>query len=375
LLVPNSLQPTRIAFCITDLDAGGAERALVQIVTRLNRQRWESVVFCLSGEAELAAVLRNAGISVTCLGATKGSILRVVWQLHRGLAQTRPAILQTFLYHANVAGRIAGKAARVPFIVSGIRVAEKRSSLRLWVDRATDWMVDRHICVSRDVAAFSTGPGRLPAAKIGVIPNGVDAAQFAAAIPADLTPFGIPKGSRTVLYVGRLDQQKGPSVLLEAMKEVLPAHADLHVLFVGDGPLREKLRAWVGEKKLDSRVHFVGRRDDVPSLLRSATLFVLPSLWEGLPNVVLEAMAAGLPVVAADVEGISELVVHEKTGLVVTPDSPSRLAAAIAWYLEHRERAQQMALEAQRNVVECFTWDHVTTQYEQIYSQLVARHG
>lgn len=373
--MPNPSQPTRIAFCITDLDAGGAERALVQIVTRLNRQRWEPFVFCLSDEGELAAVLRNAGISVTCLGAGKQSILRVVWQLYRGLAQLRPAVLQTFLYHANIAGRIAGRAARVPLIVSGIRVAEKRSRLRLWIDRATDWMVDGHICVSRDVAAFSTGKGRLPAAKIHVIPNGVDAAQFAQAVPADLTPFGIPKGSRTVLFVGRLDQQKGPFVLLEAVKDLLPTHADVHVLFVGDGPQREKLHAWAREKKLDARVHFVGRRHDVPSLLRSAALFVLPSLWEGLPNVVLEAMAAGVPVIASGVEGIGELIEHEKTGLVVTPDSPSRLAAAMRWCLENPEAAQRMATEAQHHVISQFTWDHVTSQYEQIYSQLLARHG
>jgi glycosyltransferase involved in cell wall biosynthesis len=301
LPLPTDQSPTRIAFCITDLDAGGAERALVQLVTRLDRARWEPFVFCLSGEGELARPLRDAGIAVVCLGARKRHGLSVVWRLSRLLAKLRPTILQTFLFHANIAGRLAGKAARVPVIVSGIRVAEKRGSLRLWIDRATDWMVSRHVCVSQDVAAFSAARGGLPISKIRVIPNGVEARLFAEAQPADLGQFGIPQGTRTLLFVGRLDPQKGPFVLMAAARELLPHHNGLHVLVVGDGPLAENLRKWVAKENLSDHIHFAGRRNDVPSLLRAVELFVLPSLWEGLPNVVLEAMAAGVPVVASRV--------------------------------------------------------------------------
>ncbi len=364
--------PTRIAFCITDLDAGGAERALVQIVTRLDRSRWEPFVFCLSGEGELAAVLRDAGIVVVCFGANKRHHLRVVWRLSRRLAKLQPTILQTFLYHANIVGRLAGKTARVPLIVSGIRVAEKRSGFRLWFDRATDWMVARHVCVSQDVAAFSAARGRLPASKLCVIPNGVDAARLAEAPPADLAQFGIPPGSRTLLFVGRLDPQKGPFVLLAAVKDLLARHADLYVLLVGDGPLREKLRGWVAKENLASRIHFGGRRSDVPSLLQASELFVLPSLWEGLPNVVLEAMAAGIPVVASRVEGVSDLLVDGRTGLIVPPNSAVLLSKAIEQVLADPAQARKMARNAQHIVQERFAWQHVIDQYEQLYSELLA---
>jgi starch synthase (maltosyl-transferring) len=266
---------------------------------------------------------------------------------------------------------VAGKAARIPLIVSGIRVAEKRSGFRLWLDRATGWMVARHVCVSEDVAAFSAARGRLAVSKICVIPNGIDAAKVAESVPADLTQFGIPAGSRTLLFVGRLDPQKGPFVLMAAVRELCPRHADLHVLLVGDGPLRDTLRAWVAKENLASRVHFAGRRNDVPSLLRAADLFVLPSLWEGLPNVVLEAMAAGTPIVTSRVEGISDLLVDDRTGLIVPPNSAGDLAEAIDRLLADRDHARQMGHSAQHFVRERFTWDHVIAQYEQLYTDLL----
>jgi glycosyltransferase involved in cell wall biosynthesis len=368
--------PTRIAFCITDLDAGGAERALVQIVTRMDRARWEPFVFCISGEGELARPLREAGITVVCLGARKRHGLSVVWRLSRLLAKLRPTILQTFLFHANIVGRLAGKAARVPVIVSGIRVAEKRGSLRLWIDRATDWMVSRHICVSQDVAAFSAARGGLPIDKIRVIPNGVDARAFAEAEPADLRQFGIPPGSRTLLFVGRLDPQKGPFVLMAAARELLPRHSDLHLLLVGDGPLAENLRKWVAMETFSDRIHFAGRRTDVPSLMRAANLFVLPSLWEGLPNVVLEAMAAGVPVVASRVEGISDLLTDDRTGLVVPPNSAPDLIAAIGRILADPQHAHQMGHSAQQYVRTEFAWDGIVEKYVSVYGQFLAEtHG
>jgi glycosyltransferase involved in cell wall biosynthesis len=369
MLTPS--RPTRIAFCITDLDAGGAERSLVQIVKRLDRNRWEPFVFCLSGPGELVGALRDAGVMVACLGANKRQHVGVVWRLARRLKKLRPAIVQTFLYHANITGRLAAKAAGVPHIVSGIRVAEKRSQFRLWLDHATCWMVDRHVCVSRDVAAFSADTGRLPADKISVIPNGVDAAELASASRADLTPLGIPTGARTLLFVGRLDPQKGPFLLLMSVKDLLPIYPELHVLFVGDGPLREELRAWVQRAGLESRIHFAGRRNDVPSLLRAADLFVLPSAWEGLPNVLLEAMAAGVPVIATAVEGVSDLLVDHETGLMVPPNSPRDLAGAITVLLASPLQSRKMAESAQHVAAERFKWKEIVAQYEHLYEGLL----
>jgi glycosyltransferase involved in cell wall biosynthesis len=369
--VPSETPPTRIAFCITDLDAGGAERALVQIVTRLDRRRWEPHVFCLDAGGVLVTELRSAGIDVVCLGAHRPRDFLVVWPLYRRLAALRPAILQTFLFHANIVGRLAGAAARVPAIVSGIRVAEKRSRIRLWTDRVTDRLVTAHVCVSRDVADFSVNHGGLPNEKMQVIPNGVDFERFANAAPADLTQFGVPRGSRVLLFVGRLDPQKAPAQLLEAAAELFADHADLHLVMVGDGPLASELREWTRARNFESRIHFVGRQENIAALMRAADLLVLPSQWEGLPNVVLEAMAAGTPVVATAVEGVRDLLGEGKFGVVVPLNGEPRLSGAIRAALRQNERGYEAAQAAQRLVREKFTWPLVVAEYERLYAEIL----
>jgi glycosyltransferase involved in cell wall biosynthesis len=390
---PSQTPPTRIAFCVTDLDAGGAERALVQIVTRLDHRRWEPHVFCLDAGGVLVDELRAAGVDVVCLGARRSRDFFVVWPLARRLAALRPAILQTFLFHANIVGRLAGTAARVPVIVSGIRVAEKRSRPRLWLDRLTDRLVTRHVCVSRDVADFSAQVGRLPSAKMSVIPNGVDVERFANAAPVDLAPFGVPTGSRVVLFVGRLDPQKGPFELLHTAAQLVVDHADVHLLMVGDGPLASELRAWATARNLDGRIHFAGRQANIAGLMRAADVFVLPSRWEGLPNVVLEAMAAGTPVVATAVEGIRDLLGDGKWGRVVSvgpqmggvggghrqldagvgSSGENGLADALRATLADREHSRAAAAEAQSIVKERFTWPIVAAAYERLYAELATR--
>jgi len=360
-------QPIPIAFCITDLDAGGAERALVQIVMRLDRAEWLPQVFCLAGEGELAAELRAAGIPVTCFGARRWWNVGVLFRLRRALREMRPAVLQTFLYHANILGRIAGRFASVPAVVSGIRVAERRSRFRLWLDRVTERWVTRHVCVSRGVAEFSADVGGLSRRKLHVIPNGVDFERFATAAPADLSEFGIPSGDSTILFVGRLDPQKGTMSLLEAFGALAERRAGVHLLLVGAGPLENAVRSWIGEHGMDLRVHLAGRRDDIPELMRASDCLVLPSRWEGMPNVVLEAMAAGLPVVATRVEGTEELIRHEETGLLVPADDLQALSSALELTLEDRTSAADRADSAQNVVQNDFAWSTVAEAYAAMY--------
>ncbi len=363
--------PVRIAFCITDLDAGGAERAMVQLVTRLDRARFEPMVFCLSQPGELVGQLEQAGVPTVCLGARSRFNLWALFRLNRALRAFRPRVLQTYLHHANIAGRIAGRLAGVEAIVCGIRVAEKRSRVPLWLDRWTGRLVTRHVCVSRDVAEFSKTRGRLLGDKLTVIPNGVDAELFASAAPADLNQFDIPADAKTVLFVGRLDPQKGPFILLAAVEGVVRAHPEFHLLIVGDGPLRAACAQWVKAHGLSHHVHFAGRRSDVPSLMRASHCLAVPSLWEGMANVVLEAMAAGLPVIATSVEGTSELIQNHVTGLLISPGSPQELAGALTLVLTDPVQAGALGRAAQVFVSEKFTWNTCVERYERLYQGLL----
>jgi glycosyltransferase involved in cell wall biosynthesis len=369
----NSPSPPRpVAFCVTDLDPGGAERALVRIVTGLDRSRWTPAVFCLGPEGKLADELRQAGIDVFCYGATRAWNLGVIPWLTRHLRAFRPELLQGVLFHGNLAGRIAGRRAGVPVIVSGHRVAEREKRWHLWLDRWTGRWVDHHVCVSQGVAEHVRRHLQLRAEQVTVIPNGVAlpaATRAAATVRAE---WGIAECELLVLAIGRLHRQKGFATLIDAfaaMRPRLPGPARL--LIVGDGPERGRLERRIRVHGLGESVHLAGRRDDVPDLLRAADLFVLSSLWEGMPNALLEAMAAGVPVVSTRVEGIEELLANSGCGLVVTPGSANELSSAMHRLLTGPDLAAETASRAQLFVKENFTWERSVQDYASLYDRLL----
>jgi glycosyltransferase involved in cell wall biosynthesis len=366
-------EPTRIALCITDLDVGGAERALVRLATGLDRVAWRVEVFNLSGPGVLSEELRDAGIPCHDLGGRSGRDVRVLWRLYRGLSRFDPAVVQSYLFHANVASRFAGLLAGVPVRVSGLRVAERQSGWHTRLDRWTQSLVSMNVCVSEGVARFSTGPGGLNPAKLSVIANGIDIECFNHVEPAERCEFGIPEKAPVLLGVGRLHAQKGWPVLLQAFESVLAQVPAAHLVIAGDGPERTTLEQWLaGHPAARANTRLLGRRGDVPRLLRMATTFVLSSHWEGMPNVVLEAMAAECPVVATAVEGVPELVTEGVTGLSVPAGDARRLADAITRMLLDPGLRKSCAAAARVRVATQFTWPDVVARYETLYRRLLA---
>jgi glycosyltransferase involved in cell wall biosynthesis len=363
--------PIRIAFCITELDPGGAERALVELATRLDRQCFEPAVFCLGPRAALVEPLERANIPVTCLGAKRARDVWVVFRLAKALRKFQPALLQTWLYHANILGRLAGRLVGVPKIVSGIRVAEHRSRGRLWLDRITQSLVDVHVCVSQGVAEYSTAAGGLCASRVRIIPNGVEAERFANAPPADLSLLGIPGDSPCVVFVGRLDPQKDPLWLLEVFPRLQQEISGVHLVFVGQGPLESRLRDQIQQRHLESFVHVLGWRVDIPDILKSAHVLALPSRWEGMPNIVLEAFASGLPVVATAVEGVSELITPGETGFLFPSQDSEQFVRSVAAILGNPALKTKMGQEAQALVANKFTWEINCQSYANLYRELL----
>ncbi len=363
--------PIPIAFCITELDRGGAERALSQLVLGLNRDEWLPRVYCLGPRGHFADVIEAGGVAVECFGGSGVmSLPRVLLRLTLALRRFRPAVLQTFLFHANIVGRFAGRLARVPRIVSGIRVADRRSRWYGRIDWWTNGLVDHNVCVSQGVADFSISETGLSPRKLSVIPNGVDYELFASATPADLTQIGIPPGSPVFITVGRLEEQKGIDVLLTAAALVLRDHRDCRFLIVGDGRDRAALEGQARQLGIANSIHFVGQRADVPDLLKASTAFVLPSRWEGMSNALLEAMAAGLPVVATAVEGSTELIRSGETGVLVPADRFEDLATGLRSTLDEVDQAREMAVAAQDLVRQCYTVCSAAAAYARLYRQV-----
>jgi glycosyltransferase involved in cell wall biosynthesis len=230
-----------------------------------------------------------------------------------------------------------------------------------------------NVCVSEGVARFSTAEAGLHAAKLCVIPNGIDVDAFSHVEPAERREFGIPAKAPVLLGVGRLHIQKGWSVLLEAFEGVLSRYPAAHLLIAGDGPERAYLETWLGaHPAARANTRLLGRRGDVPRLLRMATSFVLASQWEGMPNVVLEAMAAECPVVATTVEGVSELVTDGVTGLTVPAGDARLMGEAIARMLSDPELRRSCAAAAKVRVATHFAWPDIVARYEALYRRLLA---
>ena len=287
----------------------------------------------------------------------------------------QPKLLQTFMFHGNLIGRVAAWRARVPHVVAGVRVVEPDMRWRMRLDRWTHRLVDHTVCVSRAVADAYQKLGYRDD-QLTVVPNGVDFNRFANAEPADLTRFGIPKNARTIISVGRLHPQKGFDELIDALFALIVGSEfdePVHLLIVGEGPQRQRLESQIEQHGLVDCVHLIGRQSNVAELLKAADLFVLSSRWEGMPNVLLEAMAAGLPCVATKVEGVAELVTHEKTGLCVDPDGMGQLTGAIERLLTNTTFAAELAAAGQARVRDDFGWEQTIRGFEAVWEQALGK--
>lgn len=376
----NSTRPNGVALCITELDVGGAERCCAEIAARLDRRRFLPVVYALSPppadrQRSLLPRLEKAAVPVHFLGGRGArDVVRVTGLLRQHLKCQQPEVVQSFLFHANLVARFAVPRRQRPQVACGIRVAERAAGWHLTLDRLTARRVDGYVCVSQQVADFSRDTARLPANKLRVIPNGVDIQAFFAVPPADLAQFGIPAGQKVIVAVGRLEHQKGLDRLLPLAERWRAGQlADWRLLIVGDGPLRGQLQSQFTEAGAAARVHFAGWRGDVPAILRACQLLVLPSRWEGMPNVVLEAMAAGLPVAATDVEGVREILGPLTDEQVVASQDGPSFAELVHRLASDEPRRRELAQRNRARAGEQFSLDAMVRQYEDFWERLLHR--
>ena len=372
-------RPVRLALCITELEVGGAERCLAELALRLAPNRFAVAVYSLAprpanDERSLVPKLEAAGIEVHCLsGRGAFDAPAVAWKLARLLRRQRAEIVQTFLFHANLVGRFAAKWAGAPYVVAGLRVAEKQKRWHLTLDRWTSRWVDRYVAVSRSVATFSQREAGLPAERIAVIPNGVDTQLFDAAPPADLAELGIRPGRRVLTYVGRLDPQKGLHELLAQANGWLARLPEHDLLLAGEGPQRAELEALTRRLGLVDRIRFAGWRSDVPAILRASEILLLPSRWEGMPNALLEGMACRLPVAAMDVEGVGELLGENRDEQTAPAGDMQVFADKLVAIASSAELRARLGAENRRRVEASFTLDAMAAAYAALYDELVGR--
>ena len=356
----------------TELRPGGAERCLANLALYVQQRGFVPTVYCLfrpppDDRAELVYQLRSAAIEVVFLGVESAwQFPRGVRQLARELAFRRTQIVQTFLFHANLVGTLAARRAAVPVVITGLRVAEP-SRLRARLERWLAARVDYVTCVSEDVASFARERGLSPG-KLVVIPNGVRIRDFDAVEPVDPRSIGLGADRSFLVSVGRLHAQKGFDWLIDLaprLLENLPGH---DLLIVGDGPGDQQLRHRARVNGVDRRVHFLGYRNDVRSIIASSDALLLPSRYEGMPNVVLEAMALGKAVVATACHGVSELL--GPAGFAVPVEDADAFVVATEKLMADGAGGR-VGVNNRRRVVEHFDLDCLLERYVDLYSGLL----
>jgi len=365
--------PVRVLYLITELETGGAQAALAGVALNLDRRRFQPQAACLYGAGATAQRLRAGAVPVTDLNMRGKANVDAVARLWQLLRRERPLILHAFLFHANLLARTVGRLAGVPIVITSERTMGMESRARYVVNRLTAPLADRVIAVAPSVRDFTVQRVGIPADKVLVIPNGVDVTRFADVRPIDRAAWDLPANGPLVVAVMRLDPVKGGETLVQALATLrVPG---LHAVVVGAGPQRQAWESLANALGAGEHIRFVGEQTDVPAWLVACDVFVLSSDWEGMPNAVLEAMAAGRPVVATAVGGTPDVVLDGKTGLLVPPRDPAALAQAIQSLLDDPARARIMGLAGRRRVEEHFSLAAVVSQTQALYDVLLMEHA
>ena len=370
----------RITFLIGSLDVGGAERQLVRLANMLDRRDFEPHILTLWAGGPLLKEVRQ-GLPVTHLNTHSIPSRHIRWRslssvrmlvaMYRHLRKTEPTILHAYLPAAYMLGAVAGRAAAVPLIIAGRRgLASYRAYTQLrWrvMGRLANKLIDLHVCNSEAVRTCALQQEGVDPMNTVVIPNGVDLPEVAGTElePAWRAPF-------TIAMIANFFAYKGHATVLRAVALVVRTHPELKLVLFGDGVERRALEQMCADLKLGGQVIFAGRQPNASRYLSGFDLAVLGSAHEGFPNALMEAMAAGLPVVATAVGGIPELVRDGVHGVLLQPDDPTSMAAAITWMIEHPERRHLMGRAAKHHVASHFGTSAMVRQTAEVYESLLA---
>jgi len=356
----------RIFFLITELDVGGAEKSLFELATRLDRARFEPVVGCLTGRGPLGQRLEESGVPVLYFDLRGWWDLPAWRRLRRELKRRRPDVLHCFLFHASLAGRLAALRLGIQRVISAVRVEEPRRR-HLWLDRLTRGLVHVVTCVSESARRYVHERVKVPLDRIVVIPNALDPTLYDGPFPDPPEDWGLPEGVPVVAAIGRLDAQKDPLLLLRAAARVVRQVPEAVFALAGSGPLEARCRAEAERLGIRDNLRLLGWVEDVRPLLGRAWLLAHTARWEGMPNVILEAMACRRPVVATAVGGCPELVEDGVTGLLVPQGRPGPMAQAIANLILDEGLRKRLGESARTRVERNFSIQAMVCANENLY--------
>jgi sugar transferase (PEP-CTERM/EpsH1 system associated) len=373
-----------VAHVIQCLAVGGLENGLVNLINHMPEKRYRHAIICLATFSEYARRIRKENVPVIALHQRPGQDLSVHWRLLKLFIRLKPAIVhtrnlsglefQTVAALAGVPGRVHGEHGRDMHDLNGNKVKYKllRKGIRP--------LVHQYTAVSVDLAQWLVRTIGVKPRRLTQIYNGVDGSMFKPSCYGreSIGPAGFcDRNSFVVGTVGRMQAVKDQLTLIRAFLRAIEGQRALRerlrLVVIGDGPLRGQSRELLDAKGVGAIAWLPGERTDIPRLLRGFDLFVLPSIAEGISNTILEAMASGLPVIATNVGGNSELVVDSETGMLVPPSDPPNMAHAIRSYLSDPAKLARHGKAGRKRVEEKFSMDKMVEGYLSVYDEVLAR--
>jgi glycosyltransferase involved in cell wall biosynthesis len=351
-----------VAVFMTRFQPGGTEHQMIELIRRLDPARFRVHVACFHKEGSWLprVVSRAASIAEFPIRgfARPAAALQLV-RFARWCRRERVAVVQTCDLYANTFGLPGAAIAGVPLRIGSRReLNPDKSRSQIALQRQAYRFATKVVANSASAAEALKKEGLAPES-IAVIANGIDGGRFQPHLPG--------RPLRTIITVANLRPEKGHETVIGAAASVAATHPHVRFRFVGDGPRRKTLESLVRARGLEERIEFLGHREDIPALLSNADAFVLASRSEAFPNGVIEAMAAGLPVVASGVGGLLDLVDNGRTGILVPPGDPQALASALRGLLNDPARAASLGSEARREVLSRYSFDRMVAAFEDLY--------
>jgi glycosyltransferase involved in cell wall biosynthesis len=358
----------RILFIIPTLDRSGAEKQLAILAPGLARDGFDVHVCALTRGGPFEETLRSAGVPVTVIGKSSKIDPFTYWRVKSHIASLRPEVVQTFLFAANAYGRAAALAAGVNRIFGGERCVDP---WKQWHELAIDRYLARRsesvVVNSLGVRDFYVRSG-IPAERLRVIPNGIGPARPSDATRSEvLAELGLPPDARLIGAVNRLWPQKRVKDLIWAADLLKVIRDDTHLLIIGEGPHRSRLERYRDQVRIRDRVHFLGLRHDVPRLMPHFDCLWLASAYEGLPNSIMEAMTCGVPVVATEIPGNRDLVIHGETGYLVPKGDRGAFARHTNRLLDDAALAKRLGDAGRERIERQFSVERMIQAYAKLY--------
>ncbi|MGE0126885.1 MAG: glycosyltransferase [Blastocatellales bacterium] len=370
----------RVLHLINSFDAGGTERQAAELLNRLDERRFDVRLAVLGWRGPLReqiAARFPVAPEFPLTSFYNANAVKQLLRLREMLIRERIAILHAHDFYAGVLGVTAAR-------LSGTRVIAAQRHLRLSDRRAHDLgaryihKLAHRVLVNADgIRDHILKTGSAGSGKIVVIPNGLNAPANVRTLrerqrEALLDELGLDADSKVIGSVAGLKPVKGHRYLLEAAAKIMKADARVHLVLVGEGELRDEILAQASRLGIGPRAHLLGHRKDSRQLAAAFDVAVLASLHEGLPNAVIEAMAAGTPVVATAVGGVLELIRDGETGFLVAPSDAEALSERIEFALSQTDQCDLIAMRGRRFIIERFGMERMVASVERLYDELIA---